>query len=75
LFGLRGKIWSVDEERQLRLLVEEGKGEGDFSTCWFLQFFLLPNYGILAYPGNVISFVAEISLMLWLLIMVVKEQK
>ena len=31
LFGLRGKIWSVDEERQLRLLVEEGKGSGEIS--------------------------------------------
>ena len=31
LFGLRGKIWSVDEERQLRLLVEEGKGSDEIS--------------------------------------------
>jgi hypothetical protein len=42
---------------------------------WFLQGFLLPDYGILAYPGNVISFIAEISITLWLLIMGVKEQK
>jgi hypothetical protein len=45
------------------------------NLSWFLQFFLLPGYGILAYPGNAISFIAEISLMLWLLIMGVKDQK
>jgi hypothetical protein len=45
------------------------------NLSWFLQFFLLPDYGILAYPGNAISFTAEISLTLWLLIMGVKEQK
>jgi hypothetical protein len=45
------------------------------NMSWFLQGFLLPDYGILAYPGNVISFIAEISLTLWLLIMAVKEQK
>ncbi len=45
------------------------------NMSWFLQGFLLPDYGILAYPGNVISFVAEISITLWLLIMAVKEQK
>jgi Domain of unknown function (DUF4386) len=43
------------------------------NMSWFLQGLLLPNYGILAYPGNVISFIAEISLTLWLLIMAVKE--
>ena len=43
------------------------------NLSWFLVFFLLPGYGILAYPGNVISFIAEISLTLWLLIMGVKE--
>lgn len=45
------------------------------NLSWFLQFFLLPGYGILAYPGNAISFIAEISLTLWLLIMGVKNQK
>ena len=45
------------------------------NLSWFLQFFLLPDYGILAYPGNAISFIAEISLTLWLLIMGVKNQK
>ncbi len=43
------------------------------NVSWFLQGFLLPDYGILAYPGNVISFIAEISLTLWLLIVAVKE--
>jgi hypothetical protein len=45
------------------------------NMSWFLQGFLLPDYSILAYPGNVISFLAEISLTVWLLIMGVKEQK
>jgi hypothetical protein len=45
------------------------------NMSWFLQGFLFPGYGILAYPGNAISFIAEISLTLWLLIMAVKEQK
>ncbi len=45
------------------------------NMSWFLQGFLLPDYPTLAYPGNVISFIAEIALMLWLLIMAVKEQK
>jgi uncharacterized protein with PQ loop repeat len=45
------------------------------NMSWFLQGFLLPDYGILAYPGNAVSFIAEISLMLWLLIMAVKEQR
>jgi hypothetical protein len=45
------------------------------NMSWFLQGFLLPDYKILAYPGNVISFIAEIALTVWLLIMAVKEQK
>jgi hypothetical protein len=45
------------------------------NMSWFLQGFLLPDYKILAYPGNAISFIAEISLTAWLLIMAVKEQK
>jgi hypothetical protein len=44
------------------------------NMSWFLQGFFLPDYKILAYPGNVISFIAEISLIVWLLIMAVKEQ-
>ena len=45
------------------------------NMSWFLQGFLLPDNKILAYPGNAISFIAEISLTAWLLIMAVKEQK
>jgi hypothetical protein len=45
------------------------------NMSWFLQFFLLPDYKILAYPGNAVGFIAEISLTVWLLIMAVKEQK
>ena len=45
------------------------------NISWFLQGFLLPDYKILAYPGNAISLIAEISLTVWLLIMAVKEQK
>ena len=40
---------------------------------WFFQFFLLPGYEIITYPGFAISFAAEFSLSLWLLIMGVKE--
>jgi hypothetical protein len=45
------------------------------NMSWFLQGFLLPDYKILAYPGNAISFIAEIALTAWLLIMAVKKQK
>jgi hypothetical protein len=45
------------------------------NMSWFLQSFLLPDYKILAYPGNAISFIAEIALTAWLLIIAVKEQK
>ena len=40
---------------------------------WFLQFFLLPDYAILSYPGLAISFIAEFSISLWLLIKAVKN--
>ena len=40
---------------------------------WFFQFFLLPGYEIITYPGFAISFAAEFSLSLWLLIKGVKE--
>jgi hypothetical protein len=43
------------------------------NMSWFLQGLLLPDYRILAYPGNAIGFIAEISLTAWLLIMAVKE--
>ena len=46
-----------------------------FKTSWFFQGFLLPDYGILAYPANAVSFIAEFSLSLWLLIKAVREQK
>jgi len=41
---------------------------------WFFQFFLLPGYEIIAYPGFAIGFAAEFSLSLWLLIKGVKER-
>lgn len=40
-----------------------------------LQHFLFPGYEVISYPCWAISFIAEISLTLWLLIMGVKEQK
>ena len=42
---------------------------------WFTQFFLLPGYDVITYPGLVVSFIAEVSLSLWLLIKGVKDQK
>jgi hypothetical protein len=49
----------------------------DCAGCliWFFQFFLLPGYDIITYPGLAIGFIAEFSLSLWLIIMGVKEQK
>lgn len=41
---------------------------------WFLQFFLLPGYEVITYPGLVVSFIAEVSLSLWLLIVGVRNQ-
>jgi hypothetical protein len=41
---------------------------------WFFQFFLLPGYDIITYPGLAIGFIAEFSLSLWLIIKGVKEQ-
>jgi hypothetical protein len=40
-----------------------------------IQRFLLPGYDVISYPGLAISFIAEISLTLWLLIKGVKDQK
>jgi len=42
----------------------------DCAGCllWFFQFFLLPDYGVITYPGLAIGFIAEFSLGLWLLI-------
>jgi hypothetical protein len=42
---------------------------------YVLQRFLLPGYDVISYPCLMISFIAEISLSLWLLIKGVKEQK
>jgi hypothetical protein len=39
------------------------------------QYFLLPGYEVISYPCMAVSFIAEIGLTLWLLIMGVKEQK
>jgi hypothetical protein len=41
----------------------------------FLQGLLLPTTKYLAYPGNEISFIAEISLTVWLLIMQLRNRK
>jgi hypothetical protein len=42
---------------------------------WFFQFFLLPGYEVITYPGLAVSAVAEFSLTLWLLIKGVKDPK
>jgi hypothetical protein len=39
----------------------------------FLQFFLLPGYDVISYPGLMVSLIAEVSLTLWLLIKGVKD--
>jgi hypothetical protein len=35
---------------------------------WFIQFFFLPAYPVISYPGLAVSFIAEVGLSLWLLI-------
>jgi hypothetical protein len=42
---------------------------------WFIQFFLFPGYEAVSYPFWAVSFVAEVSLTLWLLIKGVKNQE
>jgi len=42
--------------------------------CVF-QFFLLPGYEVISYPFMAVSFIAELSLTLWLLIKGVKDQE
>jgi len=42
---------------------------------WFFQFFLFPGYEVILYPCWVVSFIAELGLTLWLLIMGAKDQK
>ena len=41
---------------------------------WFFQFSFLPSYPAISYPGYAVSFVAELSLTLWLLIKGIKEE-
>lgn len=41
---------------------------------WFFQFFLFPGYDVITYPGLAVSFIAEVSLSLWLLIKGVNGQ-
>jgi hypothetical protein len=40
---------------------------------WFLQYFLLPEDDVIIYPGIAASFIAEVSLTLWLLVKGVKD--
>jgi len=42
---------------------------------YVFQRFLLPGYEVISYPCMVVSFIAELSLALWLLIMGVKDPK
>ncbi len=49
--------------------------DGFAVLIWFFQFFLFPDFKIILYPCWVVSFIAEFSLTLWLLIMGVKDQK
>ena len=53
------------------LLIADGFG----LLIYVCQRFLLPGYEIISYPCLVVSFIAEISLTLWLLIMGVKDPK
>ena len=42
---------------------------------YVFQYFLLPGYEVISYPCMVVSFIAELSLTLWLLIKGVKDQE
>jgi hypothetical protein len=42
---------------------------------WFFQFFLFPDYEVISYPGLAISFIAEASLCLWLLVKGVNAER
>jgi hypothetical protein len=44
-------------------------------VIYVFQRFLLPGYEVISYPCMVVSFIAELSLTLWLLIMGAKDQK
>jgi len=50
------------------LLILDGIAE----MIWFLQALLLPDYPAIHTPGLIVSFVAEVGLALWLLVMGVK---
>ncbi|MBI5033333.1 MAG: DUF4386 domain-containing protein, partial [Chloroflexi bacterium] len=52
------------------LLIVDGFG---LLICVF-QFFLLPGYEVISVPCMAVSFIAELSLTLWLLIKGVKDQ-
>ena len=43
--------------------------DGVAVLIWFLQALLLPDYPAIRYPGLAVSFVAEVGLALWLLVM------
>jgi hypothetical protein len=43
--------------------------DGIAVLIWFLQVLLLPDYAAIRYPGLAVSFVAEVGLGLWLLVM------
>jgi hypothetical protein len=53
------------------LLIADGFG----LLIYVSQRFLLPGYEVISYPCMVVSFIAELSLTLWLLIKGVKDQK
>ncbi len=42
---------------------------------WVLQFFFLPGYEVITYPGFAVGFIAEVGLCLWLLIMGARESR
>ena len=46
--------------------------DGIADLIWFLQALLLPDYPAIHHPGPAVSFIAEVGLALWLLIMGVK---
>jgi hypothetical protein len=49
--------------------------DGVAVVFWFFQALLLPEYPALSYPGLALSFIAELGLGLWLLIVGVKDTK
>jgi hypothetical protein len=43
--------------------------DGIAVLIWFLQALLMPDYAAIRYPGLLVSFIAEVGLALWLLVM------